>query len=116
MSSGGAAEKISPTPVAFAGSVYHSMNAETAELELSAKARAMSEAREALESRSAQVSAVGTLRSAFSALRTAVNALSSNTAALARSTKLTSDVRLQQNAGAAHFIIRHPRSGWKTLA
>lgn len=49
---------------------------------------------------SAQVSAVGTLRSAFSALRTAVNALSSNTAALARSTKLTSDVQFSATAGA----------------
>ena len=52
----------------------------------------------------AEVSAIGTLRAAFSGLRTAVDALSSNTAALARKTTLPDGAGLTASAASGAAI------------
>jgi flagellar hook-associated protein 2 len=55
----------------------------------------------------AEISAIGTLRSAFSGLRTAVDALSSNTAALARKTTLPEGAGLTASAASAAAVGRY---------
>lgn len=52
----------------------------------------------------AQVSAIGTLRSAFSTLSTAINALSSKTAALARKVTLPSEANFAASASAGAAV------------